>query len=232
MFPWDCSWAEMDPSRHPFDRDAVAEVIRGLPPAAEVPLPQPGYDDPAYPGWWSAMGHPWVEAMTAAIVDYYGSWAVGWHWSTGEGDLDGGVVAAWCCPHHSIKAPDATLTAVTQALLEWRDWLERLAEWFDRFLPVPPGADEEALLELWERAVAHLITMVVDWTDCDSGWHKSARTVLKWFLQAAAVPPDRHDELIEHAMGGRFRSWATPTNLTITQAAEIMAADLVRPADA
>jgi hypothetical protein len=59
-----------------------------------------------------------------------------------------------------------------------------------------------------------------------------ARSVLRWFLEAARVPPERHEALIEHAVGGRFQSWITPKRLTITEAAEIMAADLARPPDA
>ncbi|MFJ8542607.1 hypothetical protein ACIRFH_11445 [Streptomyces sp. NPDC093586] len=33
---------------------------------------------------------PWADAVSCALVEHCGRWAVGWHWSQGEGDFDGG----------------------------------------------------------------------------------------------------------------------------------------------
>jgi len=63
-----------------------------------------------------------------------------------------------------MSTPEATLAVVAAALVEWRGWLEDLAQRFAQFLPLPVHAGEDAVLDAWERAVAHLVTVVVDRT--------------------------------------------------------------------
>ncbi|MFI5924654.1 Fic family protein [Micromonospora sp. NPDC051543] len=146
----------------------------------------------------------------------------------GEGDYDGGPVYSWCCISHSIASPEETLTSVAASLGEWRAWLETVAARFDDFLPLP-GPDEapEVLVMAWEVAVAQLVNLTVGRTSSDSGWYGHCKQVLSWFLVAAGVPEDRHSPLIEHAIGGRFRSWVQPSAADVNDVAERLARRLV-----
>ncbi|GAA1510206.1 hypothetical protein GCM10009827_025500 [Dactylosporangium maewongense] len=231
MYPWTLSWPEVDPARHPFDREAAPAVIRGLPPAAAVPSRRAGHAaDPAVIGWGHGEGRLWCDAMSTALVEHYGPWASGWRWSSGEGDYGGGPVHAWCCPRDSMTTPDATLAVVAAALLEWRAWLEDLAARFDGFLPLPAG--REAALAAWERAVAQLVTVVVDSTGAEDAWYELCGQVLHWFLAAAGVPEALRGTLVGEAIDGRFESWCEPADDLVTDVAGRLAAGVVGRGDA
>jgi hypothetical protein len=133
-------------------------------------------------------------------------------------------VASWCCAGHSVSTKDHTLQRIADALAEWRSYLEDLAERFARFLPLPPERDDR--LSAWERAVAHLVTVTADRTDGQSAWYSHCTLVLGWFLEAAGVPAEGRSELVEHAIGGRFHSWFTPSDAETRAVAERLAADL------
>src|SRR5262249_36492722 len=151
LYPWTLTWAEVDPAQHPFDADGVFEVVASLPPATNVPSYPP---PPEYRGnfiWDTA--YPWAEAMSAGLIDHYGRWAGGWGWTYGEGDLDGGPMHTWSFAAYRQPSREAKLAVVAESLMEWRRWLEDLAERFARFLPLP--ADPDYALDTWERAVAH-----------------------------------------------------------------------------
>ncbi|MGY0004036.1 hypothetical protein [Micromonospora sp. I033] len=222
ILPWSLTWVEVDPERHPFDPATAPDVIRSLPPADAVPAPA------ERTALRYEAGDEWADAMSFAILHRYGRWATGWRYNVGEGDIGGGPVGAWCCPRHSITTPEATLTVVADALREWRAYLEDLTERFGRFLPLvtDPAQPGDTVLDAWERAVANLVTVVVDRTGAESGWEHHCRQVLGWFLTAAGVPAARHERLIDAAIGGRFASWVTPSNLVIGEVAERLAADV------
>lgn len=207
-YPSQLSWADTDPPDRVFDPDTVRTMVSDLVAASE--LPSPGAD-------WR-LRDLWLENVSARLVDLYGRWAVGWRWSVGEGDFDGGPVGSWCCFSHSVTTPEATATTISAALMEWRDWLDDLAERFDRFLPLP--ADD---LDGWERAVAHLVTAVGDRTQYESGWYSCCMTVLGWFLDAAGIESTRREELLEHAVAGRFDSWVEPPKAVVESVAEELA---------
>ncbi|MFJ6166866.1 Fic family protein [Micromonospora orduensis] len=213
----------MDPARHPFDPRDALDVVRTLAP----PVPPP-------PRWEGSqlVGRSdvdrWRETVSHGLVDRYGRWASGWCWSQGEGDYDGGPVNGWCCASDSISSPEETLALVADSLVQWRVWLEDLAERFDRFLPLPdPDESPHALVVAWEVAVAQLVNLTVDRTSSDSGWHSHCKTVLSWFLVGAGVPEDRHVTLIDDAIGGRFRSWVQPSAADVNDVAERLAQQLV-----
>jgi len=222
--PYSLTWAEVDPVRHPFEAADAPAVVRGLAPAMEVPgRPEGRAADPAIIRWSHETGTRWAKAMSAALVERYGRWACGWRWAMAEGDIGGGPIGAWCCPRDSMSTPDATLGVVAASLVEWRSWLEDLNERFARFLPLPPGAGDDAVLDIWERAVAQLVTVVVDRTGAESGWHGHCGQVLGWFLTAAGVPAEQHKALIGDAIGGRFHSWVRPSGMEIADVADRMA---------
>lgn len=208
LHPSELSWADVDPEARVFDPGTVPAVVVDLLAAYEPPAP--GAD-------WRLI-NLWLENVTVGLVEEYGRWAVGWRWSIGEGDLDGGPVGAWCCFSHSVTTPEATAAAIVAALVEWHDWLQELAERYDRFLPLPVGD-----LDGWERAVAHLVTAVGDRTQYESAWYSCCMTALGWFLDAAGVEATRRAELLEHAVGGRFTSWVEPPRAVVESVAERLA---------
>lgn len=220
--PWPLTWSEVDPARHAFDASSAPDVVRSLPPALDVPARPPGSPlEPEVARWIHDVGDAWADTMSTALVGHYGRWASGWRWAVGEGDFDGGPISSWCCSAHSMPSPEAALDAVIAALLEWRSWLEELGERFQRF---PTDTDTDT----WERAVAHLVTVVVERTEARSGWYGHCRVVLRWFLDASGVPPEQHAALLDDAIGGRFRSWSEPEGPVVADVAERLARTVPR----
>ncbi|MEU5429592.1 Fic family protein [Streptomyces olivoreticuli] len=229
LAPGYLSWDEVDPARHPFDGPSAARVVHSLGPARRVPRrPDVPFADPAMSDWSWGEAKLWADAMSHALVERYGRWTVGWRWSHDEGDYDGGPVGNWCCPRDSVTAPEETLARVVAALCEWREWLESLAGWFEAY-PLELAVVEDQRI-LWERAARNLILQVVDRTGCGSGWHGHCRQVLTWFLGRWGVAPDVAQDLVDEAIGGRFRSWTGPDTVLVDDVAERLALSL-RPDD-
>ncbi|MFJ9871317.1 hypothetical protein [Streptomyces sp. NPDC101165] len=196
------TWAEVDPSRHPFELDedaarALAESVAPLLPDAHA------VED----NHWRSL-----DPVTEFLVEQYGRWACGWNWSVGEGDTDGGVVGVWCCAAHSVTTADATAPLVVAALREWRDWLEELAERFATLAPPSRSAPSSSSADPWhwERACTRLVTVVADRTQAESGWYGHCIQVLEWFLTDNGIDQERAREIVEGAVGGRFGSWIAP----------------------
>ncbi|SNR28527.1 Fic/DOC family protein [Actinomadura mexicana] len=169
-------------------------------------------------------GKLWADAMSHALSERFGRWAVGWRWAHDEGDFDGGPVGGWCCPRHSITTPEETLAHVVAALCEWRAWLESLADWFEAYpLRSTAVADQRIL---WEMAVRKLIWQVVDRTGHGSGWYGHCEQVLNWFLQRWHVAADVAQALVAEAIGGRFHSWTSPGTVLVGDIAEQLALSL------
>lgn len=219
------SWDEVDPSRHPFDPSSAAQVVGSLGPARCVPRsPEAASAGPEMSTWDDGEGRLWADAMSHALAERYGRWAVGWRWAHDEGDFDGGPVGSWCCPQHSITTPEETLARVVAALCEWRAWLESLAGWFEAY-PLEPAAVADQRV-LWEQAARNLIWQVVDRTGHGSGWHGHCAQVLTWFLHRWHVPADVAQALVAEAIGGRFRSWTSPETVLVDDVAERLALSL------
>ncbi|MEU6687822.1 Fic family protein [Streptomyces sp. NPDC046832] len=229
LAPGFLTWDDVDPARHPFDAASAAQVVHSLGPAQRVPRrPDVPFADPAMRAWSRDEAELWADAMSQALVEHYGRWATGWRWSHDEGDFDGGPVGHWCCPRDSITTPEETLPRVVAALCEWRAWLESLAGWIEAY-PLNLGTVEDDRL-LWERAARNLILQVTDRTGCGSGWHGHCGQVLTWFLDRWDVAPDVAQELVGHAIGGRFESWTGPDSALVDDVAEQLARSL-RPSD-
>lgn len=225
LAPGSLSWDEVDPARHPFDSASVAQVVRSLGPARRVPpRPEVPVTDPAMSAWSRGEAELWADAMSHALVEHYGRWALGWRWSHDEGDFDGGPIGTWCCPRDSITTPRETLDRVTAALCEWRAWLQALARRFEAY-PLDLAALEDERI-LWDRTARHLILQVVDRTGCGSGWYGHCRQVLAWFLSRWQVDPDTAHQLVAHAIGGRFHSWTSLDAALVEDVAERLAGTL------
>ncbi|MFI5530740.1 Fic family protein [Kitasatospora sp. NPDC051853] len=224
LSPYRLTWDEVDPARHPFDRAAVAEVVRGLGPAGRVPWAPDAPRGPEHQALVREHGRFWGDAMAYALARHYGDWALGWRWALAEGDIDGGPIGSWCCPPHSIGTPEETLTRVAEALCEWRDWLEDLADRFEASpLELAEVADQRIL---WENVSRRLIAHVADRTEAGSAWYGHCRQVLGWFLARWGVAPDTAQRLVDEAVGGRFRSWTAPEPPVLYEVAERLAESL------
>lgn len=196
------TWEEVDPSRHPFELDEdAADALAGL--VAPL-LPSPEAVEEL---WWRSL-----DPVTELLVDRYGRWACGWNWSVGEGDIDGGVVDVWCCAAHTLTTAAATAPLAVAALLEWRDWIEDLAESFSALAPPSHSAESSSLVDPWhwERACTRLVTVVADRTRAESAWYGHCQQVLGWFLAYNGIDEERAREIVESAVGGRFGSWIAP----------------------
>ncbi|MEU4213683.1 hypothetical protein AB0F13_27520 [Streptomyces sp. NPDC026206] len=198
-------WADLNPTGRTFDADAAYDVV------AAIPIPPQDEEQ--------MRGYRYQDAVTRALVDRFGLWTVGWNDSTHHG----GPVAAWCCPSHSVTTMDETPDRVVDSLEEWWDWLGELAEKFDRLSPGPnPSPEHEQWA--WERAVARLVTLVLDRTSCEAGWYGHCRLVLRWYLESTGAEPDQAQEWVDEAIGGRFESWREPRLPLINDVAERIAA--------
>ncbi|MFB7448109.1 hypothetical protein [Streptomyces sp. NPDC056194] len=161
--------------------------------------------------------------VTALLAARYGRWACGWDWAVGEGG--GGVVTHWCCNSHSVGGPAATAARVVASLLEWRDWLEELAERFEQLAP-PDGMDAEDRSRHLERAATRLVTVVVDRTGAECGWYGLCHTVLTWFLSSTGMGAEEAKDAVDTAIGGWFKSWTAPSRTLIEVVGEDLAVDL------
>lgn len=223
LLPYDLAWAEVDPARHPFDPAAAAEAVRGLEPAGRAPTrPRRGPGvDPDFSAWSHDVARVWLDDMTAALVGRYGRWATGWRWGTDEADVGGGPVTGWCCASDSVTTPEETLEKVAEALCEWRDWLEELAERFDRYpLDAPSAEDRRHFREL---GINHLVNTVVDRTGAGDAWYGHCAVVLTWYLARWGTDARAARGLVEAAIGGRFHSWIGPEPWQVRDVAEQLA---------
>ncbi|WP_043670687.1 Fic family protein [Streptomyces xylophagus] len=230
LIPGVLSWDEVDPARFPFDSGSAAQVVRSLGPALRVPArPDVPYGDPVLSRWSWDVARPWADAMSYALAERFGGWAVGWRWAHDEGDFDGGPVGSWCCAVHSHHAPEETLDRVVAGLCEWREWLERLADRFEAYpLDLAAVADQRIL---WECGARNLIFQALDRTGSGSGWYGHCRQVLGWYLSRWRVDPEVALELVDEAIGGRFQSWTGPDRVLVDDVAERLARSL-HPDDA
>ncbi|MQY08512.1 hypothetical protein [Actinomadura macrotermitis] len=217
-FIWNATWAELDPAGRPFDRsDQEAALLTGL----LMPL----IPDPEVVGYYDREKH--TTAITRLLTARYGFWAAGWNWSPGEGGLGSGVVDTWCCAGHSMHGTrEETARLIVRSLREWRDWLEDLAGRFAALAPPADGDPAAADPWYWERACTRLVTLVVDRTHSESGWHGMCTLVLEWFLAAQGIGAEQAARIVEAAVGGRFESWVEPRPTVIAEVGERFATEI------
>lgn len=226
-FPWPSlrSWASVDPTRHPFDpagaRAVVRSIAAGMPPPAPVDLRVA----------WEVLvparkeASRWNMAMTRALVEHYGDWAFGWHWSEGTRDYVGRLPPRYDY-WEAISSPETeTLTLLADELVEWRRCLERLAGRFDRLRPAlcPDGLPDAVA---WEAAITHVVlTSVGHREDYDQaqGW---CGRVLIWFLNAAGLPDERSAELVDGSMARWYHGWARMGAADVADVAERLAREV------
>ncbi|MCZ4119831.1 hypothetical protein [Streptomyces sp. H39-S7] len=214
LFPPRLPWSAVDPHVNSFAWDDEESSRTTALIASLMPCPITDRD----------AKHHFTTEVTALLAARYGRWACGWDWAVGEGG-GGGVVASWCCSSHSVGEPAATARAVVASLLQWRDWLEELAEQFARLAP-PVGADAEDRSWYLERAACRLVTVVIDRTNTECVWYGLCHTVLTWFLSFAGMEEEAAKKAVGAAIGGRFKSWVEPSRALVDAVGEDLAVGL------
>lgn len=197
------AWAQVDPSRIPFDPSVAERAARSVQAPAGPPTRERR----------RAIQTALDEAFRASC----GDWAGGWLWGRGEAEIDGGPGAVWCCESHCVLRPgevlEDTVLRALEALRGWREHLERLAALF-RSLPSPTAPEhlEEAALEL--------VAFAVDETGCESAWYGYVATILAWYVESLGAPRRGAELAGQAALTGRFESWTAPTEAHLHEAAE------------
>jgi Fic/DOC family len=232
--PGALTWDEVDPARHPFDKASVANVVSSLEPIRHFPSAPDltGIVDPdlrirAMNDFQFREQMPWSAAMSQALAEHYGRWALGWRWSQDEAAYGGGgPVKVWSRVGIARNTPEF----FAAALVEWREWLESLARLFDAY-PLDPDtvADQRAL---WRRAARDLIVHVMDRTECYDAWYGTCERVLIWFLERWGVESRFAQAMVDEAIGGRFESWTHPDPALVDDVAERLTESIPRLDDA
>ncbi|UQU61858.1 hypothetical protein COUCH_22735 [Couchioplanes caeruleus] len=166
--------------------------------------------------------YAWADAVTIGLVDHFGRWAAGWLGQSSRYSLSGAPTPGWYRVQELVTAPERTLDAVGRGLLDWRSYLEELADHFARHLPLP--RDPRAAFAAWEAAVGELVATAMARTGTEENWYGGSARVLSWFLSAAGVPHHLADAMVDDAIGGRFRSWTQPTGADAADVAAALAA--------
>ena len=178
------TWAHVDPSTRPFDAAGVLEVVRAVAPAE---LPEPWSPHAPFDRNDPSLHLTWTIAMSIGLIEHYGRWAAGWVEPVAGHANGGGVTRGWCCASDSITTPEQTLAAVAGALIDWREYLEELAEHFARLLPMPD--EPRAAFTAWETAIGDLVRTAASRTGHTMQRFGNSDLVLGWFLEAAGSPP-------------------------------------------
>jgi hypothetical protein len=113
------TWRDVDPATRPdLDPAALAELVRSLPPAAEVP--------PVGTDW--RLADFWWDRMTEALVERLGIWAVGWQRTVVMEDYPGrGVIPIWWKVELPITTAAETLNRLAEAVVAWHELTVELA---------------------------------------------------------------------------------------------------------
>lgn len=212
------SWTDVDPARHPFMWDD-AEQVRVT---AMITARAGGGPTAVMLG--TGAKHPdlfvWV---TELFTERYGSWTAGWEWTV----HDAGPVNCWCCPPGSSveDSPEGIAGWSVACLLQFRAWLEHLAEDFQNLAP-PSGSSQDIRSRHIERAVARLVTTVMSRTGCEDAWYALVVTTLGWYFEACGFTPQDARAAAETAQGGPFRSWIGPSGQEVRDYARSLAAEV------
>ncbi|MEV0005363.1 hypothetical protein AB0H28_24175 [Micromonospora sp. NPDC050980] len=159
--------------------------------------------------------------MTEVLMAHYGTWAYGWHW---------GPRSLWYYFSQIVTSGPETLARVAAALVDWRQWLEEVAERFDRLLPALreaalAGPDEA--VAAWEAAFAELLTAGSAWAEDADGWYGPCHRLLVWLLTAAGLPADRSVALVDGALAPWLARWTYLSAGEVADVAERLARQVV-----
>ncbi|MFG2523062.1 hypothetical protein [Streptomyces sp. NPDC048527] len=161
-------------------------------------------------GLWSA------ESVARGLAEHYGVWGSGWAWEIDESPDSGAVIRELPAGGDGLEQ---RVQRYASALLQWRAWLEELAAAFAQFTP-RPEADEKEVQAVRERAVAPLVTLVVERTGAGETWRAVCARVLAWYLESTGMTPDAAEDLADDVVDSEFESWVAPDEEAVDRARE------------
>ncbi|MFH9859371.1 hypothetical protein [Streptomyces sp. NPDC017202] len=190
------TWRDVDPTVHPFDPSQALDVVRDV-----VSSPDPESGRPR--GLWSD------NAVARGLAEHYGSWAFGWYNAVDESPGSGAIIQN--LPTSGLGGGDLEQQAqrYTSAVLQWRAWLEEIAAVFAQFAPGSDTGSEERR-RMRERAVAPLVTLVVERTGAGETWRGACAQTLTWYLESTGMSPMEAEELADEVVDSEFDSWVAP----------------------
>jgi hypothetical protein len=207
--PWDLQWRDLDPAGRPaVDPAGVAEVVRALPPAAEVP---PAGSD------WRLTGF-WYDRMTAALVERFGVWVVGWGHTVALEDVPGtGIMPVWQVLRAPVTTPAETLDRIAEGVVAWSGFVAGI--------PTPEAwlALRASTFKIREdRRDEHRLPYPreLSWADADPIGRKfdpeTVPPLVADLVAAEAIPSpeadwrlrDRWLELVSAGLADRYGRWA------------------------
>ncbi|MBL3670587.1 hypothetical protein JL475_32385 [Streptomyces sp. M2CJ-2] len=191
-YPTSKTWQDVDPTTHPFDSDQALDVVRHV-----LSSPDPGTGRP--------RGLRSDDAVARGLAEHYGSWALHWHNAVDEASHSGMIIRD-LPPSGDLEQQARRYTS---ALLQWRAWLEELAAFFAQFAP-GPDTDAEETRRLRERAVAPLVTLVVERTGAGELWRAACVDALMWYLESTGMSPLEAEDLADEVVDSQFESWIAP----------------------
>ncbi|MDT3723827.1 hypothetical protein ROS62_02525 [Streptomyces sp. DSM 41972] len=202
------TWRDVDPTTHPFDSDQAPDVVREV-----VSSPDPKSGRPR--GLWS------TNSIARGLAEHYGSWAFGWYNAVDECPDSGAIIRNLPASGLGSGELEQQAQRYTSALLQWRAWLEELASLFAQFAPGPDMGDEETR-RLRERAVAPLVTLVVERTGAGETWRGACAQTLTWYLESTGIPPAEAEELADEVVDSEFESWVAPDAEVVGRAGQVI----------
>lgn len=197
--PEDMRWPDLDPARHPFVWDD-AEQARVVAVVSALTADAASVAGPRTARWQL------LPDMTEMFTERYGQWAAGWHWEVQYG---GPVVRESQPSGVDASTPEGHVALAAAGLVQWRGWLEELADTFARYA-APPGAAEDVRREHVERAAVLLVTAVADRTEVWECWAGLIAITLRWYFESCGLTPEEADAAAATATDGRFESWTHP----------------------
>ncbi|WP_075733975.1 hypothetical protein [Streptomyces acidiscabies] len=177
-------WQDVDPARHPFDPDTA------LPGVREVVSSSAGSEC----------------SVALGLGERFGRWAYRALDAVDEHRHSGALIRE--LPAHSDD-PEQLARRYTSVLLQWRTWLEDLAAAFAALAPAP-DADADEIRKARARAVAPLVTLVVERTDAGELWLPACEDAIAWYLETTGMPAIEAEELADTLVDSEFRSWVSP----------------------
>ncbi len=207
-YPTSTTWRDVDPTTHPFDSGQTSDVVREV-----VSSPDPESGRP--PAQRS------VNSIARGLAEHYGSWAFGWYDAVDEHPYSGAIIRSLPASGLGSGELEQQVERYTSALLQWRAWLEELASLFAQFAP-GPDADDEERRRLRERAVAPLVTLVVERTGVGELWLGACAQALTWYLESTGIPPGEAEELADEVVDSEFESWVAPDAEVVGRAGQVI----------
>lgn len=192
-YPTSRTWGDLDPIVHPFDPDTALDVVREV-----VSSPDPQSRRPR--GLWSA------QSVAGGLAQRYGAWAFWWAGAVDESPESGAVIQDLPAGSDDVEQQARRYTS---ALLQWRAWLEELAAAFESLAPASE-ADENEIRRARARAVAPLVTLVIERTGAGETWLATCSDVFAWFLESTGMSPVEAEDLADDVVDSEFDSWIAP----------------------